>query len=113
MTRVRHRETPEGGIAAGTFKIGCSGWSYDDWKGIFYPSSVRSMLQEYVKVFPTAEINASFYRVPDKGTVIGWARYSPPGFEFAAKVPQTVTHDKQLKGAGKDLEEFLELMGPL
>ncbi len=97
----------------GSVKIGCSGWSYDDWKGIFYTASARSMLQEYVKIFSTAEINASFYRVPDQGTVHGWARYTPPGFEFAAKVPQTVTHDRKLVGAEKDLKEFLAVMQPL
>src|SRR5258706_10757991 len=98
---------------AGAMRIGCSGWSYDDWKGIFYPTAVRSMLQEYVKIFATAEINASFYRVPDAGTVHGWARYSPAGFEFAAKVPQTVTHDHKLAGAEKELKEFLDRMKPL
>jgi uncharacterized protein YecE (DUF72 family) len=103
----------EGGGGVSGILIGCSGWSYDDWKGVFYPTTVRSMLQEYVKIFPTAEINASFYRVPDQGTVHGWARYTPPGFEFAAKVPQTVTHDRKLVGAEKDLKEFLTVMQPL
>src|SRR6266498_1011685 len=100
------------GVSA-RIKIGCSGWSYDDWKGIFYAPSVRSMLQEYTSVFPTAKINASFYRMPEKGVVHGWARYSPVGFEFAAKVPQTVTHTKKLRGAGDDLASFVERMAPV
>ena len=71
------------------------------------------MLQEYVKVFGTAEINASFYRLPDPGTVQGWARYTPGGFKLAAKVPQTVTHAKKLRGAGADLKAFVERMEPV
>ncbi len=71
------------------------------------------MLQEYVKIFDTAEINASFYRMPDEGTVHGWVRYTPPGFELAAKVPQAVTHDRRLKGAAGELAAFLERMSPL
>lgn len=71
------------------------------------------MLQEYVKVFGTAEINASFYRLPDAGTVQGWARYTPAGFKLAAKVPQTVTHTKKLRGVGEDLKAFVERMEPV
>ncbi len=97
----------------GQFRIGCSGWSYDDWKGIFYTASVRSMLQEYTRVFATAEVNASFYRVPDAGTVQGWVRYTPAKFELAAKVPETVTHRRKLVGAGAELHEFLARMQPL
>jgi uncharacterized protein YecE (DUF72 family) len=93
--------------------IGCSGWSYDDWKGIFYPPTVRSMLQEYAKVFATAEVNSSFYSPPDSGTVRGWARYTPAHFVVAAKVPQAVTHARKLVGAEAELDAFLSVMEPL
>ncbi|HEX9710179.1 MAG TPA: DUF72 domain-containing protein [Candidatus Thermoplasmatota archaeon] len=95
------------------FRIGCSGWSYDDWKGVFYPQNVRSMLRDYSAVFDTAEVNASFYALPDEGVVRGWARYTPPGFSIAAKVPQTVTHEKRLRGAGDDLAAFCRRMEPV
>lgn len=97
-------------VAAGKTLIGCSGWDYDDWKGLFYPSSVTSKLAFYTKVFPTAEINATFYRMPDEGIVRGWARNTPEGFKFAAKVPQTVTHDARLDDAEADLELFCRRM---
>lgn len=94
-------------------RIGCSGWDYDDWKGVFYEPAVRSKLQAYAKVFDTAEINATFYHMPDEGVVQGWARYSPEGFLFAAKVPQEVTHQGKLVGNRKVLDEFLQRMEPL
>lgn len=102
-------------MAAGTksFRIGCSGWSYDDWKGAFYPTTVRSMLREYSRIFDTAEVNASFYALPDAGVVRGWVRYTPPQFSLAAKVPQTVTHEKKLVDCGEELEAFCRRMAPL
>lgn len=95
------------------FRVGCSGWSYDDWKGAFYPATVRSKLRDYSGVFETAEVNASFYAVPDPGVVRGWVRYTPPGFTLAAKVPQTITHEKKLVGCAQELEAFCKVMAPV
>jgi uncharacterized protein YecE (DUF72 family) len=67
-------------------------------------------------VFKTAEIDSTFYHYPSKGTVMGWARYSPSDFVFTAKIPKLITHNKKLglKGDVKsDLEAFLEVMQPL
>jgi uncharacterized protein YecE (DUF72 family) len=98
------------------YRFGCSGWSYDEWIGPFYRSESESKLEAYSKVFDTVEINSTFYRPPETGMVYGWARNSPEGFVFAAKVPQTVTHDKLLdveKGAATELANYCELMRPL
>ena len=98
------------------FRFGCSGWDYQEWIGPFYRSGSESKLRAYSRVFDTAEINSTFYRAPDPGMVLGWARFTPEDFVFAAKVPQTVTHDRLLdvaKGADKDLLAFCELMRPL
>lgn len=97
-------------------RFGCSGWDYQEWVGPFYKTSSESKLAAYGRVFDTAEINSTFYRPPSKGIVLGWARYTPSDFKFAAKVPQTVTHDRLLdldRGAGKELLDFCDLMRPL
>lgn len=80
-------------------RIGCSGWSYKDWRGPFYPPEVkdRDRLAFYATQFDTAEINASFYRLPVETTVEGWAERAPPGFLFAWKVSRFITHNKKLK----------------
>ena len=96
--------------------IGTSGWSYSEWTGVFYPSASTNKLSFYSKVFPTAEIDSTFYAYPSKGLVLGWSRYSPEGFVFSAKLPRTMTHDKRLdpaQGAETDLLRFLSLMKPL
>ncbi len=99
-----------------TYWFGCSGWDYQEWVGPFYKSPSESKLAAYARVFDVAEINSTFYRPPAPGMVLGWARYSHSAFRFAAKVPQTVTHDRLLdpnQGAVKELLDFCELMRPL
>jgi uncharacterized protein YecE (DUF72 family) len=100
----------------GKLRFGCCGWSYDEWVGPLYRTASESKLAAYARVFDTAEIDSTFYRPPTKGIVLGWARYTPSDFKFAAKVPQTVTHDRLLDldlGAGKELLDFCDLMRPL
>ncbi len=96
--------------------LGTSGWSYKEWIGPFYAKTDKSMLRAYGKVFQTVEIDSTFYRYPSKGMVMGWTRYSPEGFVYAAKLPRLITHDKNLdlnEGIEKDLQAFVELMEPL
>src|SRR3972149_10494408 len=97
-------------------RVGCSGWDYQEGVGPFYKSATESKLAAYSRVFGTAEINSTFYRVPEKGMVLGWARYTHDEFRFAAKVPQTVTHDRLCDvahGADKELLAYCEIMRPL
>jgi uncharacterized protein YecE (DUF72 family) len=100
----------------GRFLLGTSGWSYAEWVGVFYPTSSESKLGFYSKTFPTVEIDSTFYAFPKEGMVLGWDRYSPRNFEFCAKLPQTITHER-LVALGKPLEEeldkFANLMLPL
>src|SRR5687767_10325275 len=63
--------------------IGTSGWSYDHWRhGVFYPEGLPSSkwLAFLAERFDTVELNASFYRVPQRKSVERWAATGPPGF---------------------------------
>jgi uncharacterized protein YecE (DUF72 family) len=96
--------------------LGTSGWSYKEWIGAFYTKEDKSFLKAYTRVFKTVEIDSTFYRYPSKGTVMGWARYSPEGFVFTAKLPKLITHQKKLgivSDVEKDLSTFVDLMEPL
>jgi uncharacterized protein YecE (DUF72 family) len=83
--------------------IGCSGWSYDDWVGRFYPGDLAKKKGEwlsfYSKYFPTVEINSTFYRVPNEFMVRSWIERGKQrmGFQFSVKLPQLVTHESILK----------------
>jgi uncharacterized protein YecE (DUF72 family) len=96
--------------------LGTSGWSYTEWEGVFYKKGEKRKLREYSRVFETAEIDSSFYRVPSKGVVMGWLRYSPSDFVFSAKMPKLITHEKKLglkADVGSDLQGFFDVMRPL
>ena len=96
-------------------RIGCSGWTYKDWAGPFYPPGTpdRARLEYYATRFDTAEINASFYRLPSEAMVQGWARRSPPGFLFAWKVSRYITHNKKLLDCEEPVALVYGRMAPL
>ncbi|HYO24141.1 MAG TPA: DUF72 domain-containing protein [Lacipirellulaceae bacterium] len=89
--------------------VGTSGWTYDGWRGPFYPADIpkRLWLQHYSSVFPTTEINGSFYRTPSLEAVEAWRAGTPEGFLFAWKASKFITHWKRL---GPTCDTSLELM---
>lgn len=95
-----------------SIRTGVQGFSPKDWVGTFYPPgfSSKQFLPFYSQVFDTVEINATFYAIPSASTVRAWAARTPPGFVFAAKVPQEITHDKLLMDAEEKLSVFLGQM---
>lgn len=96
-------------------RIGCSGWTYDDWRGPFYPQTVRlkDRLAYYASVFDTTEINGSFYRLPTEKAVRAWADQAPDGFLFSWKVSRYVTHNKKLNDCQDSVELVFGRMAPL
>ncbi|GIW51438.1 MAG: hypothetical protein KatS3mg081_0793 [Gemmatimonadales bacterium] len=90
-------------IAAGT-----SGYAYKEWKGSFYPATIRNeeMLGFYARHFSAVEINNTFYRMPTEKLLLDWSERVPENFSFALKAPQKITHYKRLKDAGEDLNYF-------
>jgi uncharacterized protein YecE (DUF72 family) len=78
--------------------IGTSGWTYDGWRGPFYPDAVpkREWLRFYAEHFPTTEINGSFYRTPSLEAVRAWRDATPDDFAFAWKASKFITHWKRL-----------------
>ena len=92
---------PQGQPAARTsIRVGTSGWSYPNWRGLFYPPGVKSAdwLACYARQLTTVELNASFYRLPTPAVIDRWSRATPPGFLFAIKAWRVITQP-----AGADL----------
>jgi uncharacterized protein YecE (DUF72 family) len=96
-------------------RIGCSGWSYDDWRENFYPRGTPSSrrLAHYATVFDTVEVNATFYRLPKVETVHSWAEQVPANFCFAVKGSRYLTHMKRLRDVGPGLARYWERIEPL
>src|SRR5262249_49131926 len=89
--------------------IGCCGWSYKDWSGVFYPEGLppAEYLSWYADRFPVVEVDSSFYATPALKTVQGWRDKTPDGFGFSLKVPQVITHEKRLLDCARELNAFL------
>jgi uncharacterized protein YecE (DUF72 family) len=96
---------------SGTFYLGTSGYSYDEWKhDVFYPEGLknREMLSYYARRLNSVEINYTFRRIPSEKTIETWRAATPEGFRFALKGNQRITHFKRLSDADDDVRTFLE-----
>ena len=95
--------------------VGTSGFAYREWKGKFYPEKISpgEMLRFYADRFDTVEINNTFYRMPKTEILASWAQQVSEDFLFALKAPQVITHLKQLRNAGADVEFFLRRLSVL
>jgi uncharacterized protein YecE (DUF72 family) len=89
--------------------IGTSGWSYDHWKGVFYPEVLpqKKHFDFYQRYFDTVELNNPFYRLPSEETFASWKNHSKTGFIFSVKANRFITHMKKLKDPESSLEKML------
>jgi uncharacterized protein YecE (DUF72 family) len=90
--------------------VGCSGWNYNHWKGLFYPkeSSSGAWFKEYSSHFSTVEVNNTFYQLPEASTFKKWHDQAPPKFIYAVKANRFITHMKKLKDPRKSVKRFLD-----
>jgi uncharacterized protein YecE (DUF72 family) len=95
--------------------IGCSGWMYDDWRGVVYPQHAPKSrwLTCYAQRFETVEVNATFYRLPNRDAVARWVEQTPDDFMFAVKASRYLTHVKRLTDVEVGVERFYERIEPL
>jgi len=94
-------------------KIGTSGYSFEDWRGTFYPEKIEKgkMFDYYLKYFPTVEINSTYYRIPHPAVMANIEKKSPDGYEFIVKAPQAVTHKR--REIDKAVSEYRECLKPM
>ena len=88
---------------------GASGYSFKEWKGIFYPEKCKpeEMLPFYSERITTVEINNTFYRMPQPAMLESWVKCTPPHFRFAIKASRRITHMSRLKDTAQEPVEFL------
>ncbi len=91
--------------------VGTSGFSYAEWKGPFYPEDLApsQMLGYYAERLPAVEINNTFYRLPRRSVLEGWAGQVPEAFRFALKASRRITHHKRLEDAGDETGYLLDV----
>jgi uncharacterized protein YecE (DUF72 family) len=90
---------------------GTSGYSYDEWKGTFYPTTLKKdgMLSYYAGQLPAVEVNNTFYRMPRASVVEKWREETPPEFRFVLKASRRITHFARLEGTEETLGYFFEV----
>jgi uncharacterized protein YecE (DUF72 family) len=98
-----------------TLFAGTSGFAYPAWKPGFYPAKLpaNQFLKHYAQRLNCVEINYTFRRLPSAATLQSWVEATPPGFVFAVKANQRITHILRLKNAGEATELFLKMIDPL
>ena len=105
------------GASPGKAYVGCSGWSYNHWRGTVYDSALRpkEWFSDYARRFSTVEVNNTFYRLPEAATFEAWRAQAPEGFVYSLKVNQYGTHRRRLREPEAWLPNFVEraiLLGP-
>lgn len=106
---------PPSSAGPGPIRIGTCAWSFEDWKGNFYPERIApaAMLPFYARHFPTVEVDSTFYAIPAQSSVEAWAARTPADFRFAAKLPKALTHEKRLRECERETDAFLAALSPL
>jgi uncharacterized protein YecE (DUF72 family) len=94
--------------------VGTSGFKFDDWKGRFYPETVKQKdwLRYYAQRFNCLEINASYYRLMPAATYQRMMERVPPGFQFTVKTYRTLTHEAGSENEA-DFATFIASLRPL
>jgi len=95
------------------FKIGTSGYSYEDWRGIFYPNKLPKgkMLDYYAQYFDTVEVNSTYYRIPHPAVFYHMAEKTSEKFEFIIKTNRETTHSR--KENEKAMAQLKESVQPI
>ena len=94
---------------------GCSGYSFKEWVGHFYPPKTKSKdyLEHSARKLNSVEINHTFRRFPRLEVIEAWAEKTPEHFRFSFKMHQSVTHMARLKNVGRSVSDFLDALMPL
>lgn len=94
---------------------GTSGFSYPEWRGRFYPEDLpaEEMLRYYSRIFPTVELNNTFYRFPRTTQVEEWRKATPRGFRLGMKANRLITHTRRLRNVEELVRIQLERVAAL
>jgi uncharacterized protein YecE (DUF72 family) len=95
--------------APGAIRIGIGGWTYEPWRGTFYPGTLpqKRELEYASRQLTSIEINGTFYGSQKPDTFAKWRDETPDGFVFSLKAPRFATNRKALAEAGGTIARFL------
>ena len=96
-------------------RFGTSGYSYKDWEGVLYPkgSKQSDYLTIYAQEFDLAELNFSYYRMPDAALSRRMVSCTGEGFLFAVKGHKSLTHEGTAATIDAPATTFLHGIEPI
>jgi uncharacterized protein YecE (DUF72 family) len=108
---------------SGQIRIGVGGWTYEPWRGTFYPPELvqKRELEYAAGKLTSIEVNGTFYGAQKPETFARWYAETPAGFVFSLKAPRYATQRGKLADAGRTVERFVtggllelkEKLGPI
>lgn len=95
-------------VSAGKIRIGIGGWTYEPWRGLFYPSDMpqKRELEYASRQLTSIEINGTFYSRQSPKSWQAWADTVPDGFQFAVKASRYCVTRSKLADAGEGIGNF-------
>jgi uncharacterized protein YecE (DUF72 family) len=95
---------------SGNIYVGIGGWTYEPWRGVFYPKGLPHARElAYAGEHLTSiEVNGTFYSTQSPKTFRKWASEVPDSFMFALKGPRYAVNRRVLGEAGDSIKRFLD-----
>jgi len=95
-------------VAQGRIFVGIGGWTFEPWRGVFYPEGLTQKRElEYAsRALTSIEINGTYYSTFKPASWQKWRDETPEGFVFAVKASRFCTNRKELASAGESIERF-------
>ncbi|MGE0062941.1 MAG: DUF72 domain-containing protein [Xanthobacteraceae bacterium] len=94
---------------SGTIYSGIGGWTFEPWRGVFYPKGLphAKELTYAAERLTSIEVNGTFYSTMKPATYRKWASEVPDDFVFALKGPRYAVNRRELAGAGDSIKRFI------
>ena len=98
-----------GRTVSGSIRVGIGGWTYEPWRGPFYPEKLpqKRELEYASRQVSSIEINGTYYSSQKPESFAKWRDETPEDFVFSVKAPRYATNRKVLASAGESIERFL------
>ena len=95
---------------SGNIYIGVGGWTFEPWRGVFYPEKLAHAkeLQYAASKLTSIEINGTYYGSQKPESFRKWASEVPDGFVFSVKGPRFATNRRVLAEAGDSVKRFYD-----
>ena len=97
-------------MAAPRIRVGVGGWTYEPWRGAFYPKGLPQKNElSYAGSHLTAiEINGTFYGAQKPASFARWRDETPENFVFSVKAPRYIVQKRALAETGESMQRFFD-----